>query len=109
GFTQRGPHRAELVLTAGGHPAAVEMSRGQQKLLAVALLLSQLVILERHASRTPLLLLDDPVSELDSPHLDNLMDWVSEQQFQSWITATGRPDRQFSMFHVEQGRVLPMV
>ncbi len=109
GFTQRGPHRAELVLTAGGYPAAAEMSRGQQKLLAAALLLSQLVVLDRHADRRPLLLLDDPVSELDSAHLDSLLTWVDNQRFQSWITATARPDRHLSMFHVEQGSVQPVV
>jgi DNA replication and repair protein RecF len=109
GFTQRGPHRAELVLTAGGYPAAAEMSRGQQKLLAVALLLAQLVILDRNAARMPLLLLDDPVSELDPEHLDSLLGWVEGQRFQTWITATGQPGRQFPMFHVEQGRVLPVV
>jgi DNA replication and repair protein RecF len=105
GFTQRGPHRAELVLTCEGYPAAVEMSRGQQKLLAIVLLLAQLVLFERHASHRPLLLLDDPVSELDSGHLEQLLDWVEHQDFQTWVTAThpGRP--QHTMFHVEHGKV----
>jgi DNA replication and repair protein RecF len=105
GFTQRGPHRAELVLSSGAHPAAAELSRGQQKLLALTLLLAQLVILGHHATRSPLLLLDDPVSELDQDHLDRLLDWVSAREFQCWATATAPPERDFSMFHVEQGVV----
>jgi len=105
GFTQRGPHRAELVLTCDGHPVAVELSRGQQKLLAITLLLAQLALFQRHASHRPLLLLDDPVSELDAGHLDQLLDWIEEQDFQSWVTATRAGRNRYTMFHVEQGKV----
>ena len=108
GFTQRGPHRAELALTSDGHPAAVELSRGQQKLLAVSLLLAQLVVLRRSGHRRPLLLLDDPVSELDRGHLDQLLAWVQNQGIQSWITATEPWEGADQMFHVEQGRVLAL-
>lgn len=105
GFTQRGPHRADLTLKVDDQPAANELSRGQQKLLALALLLAQLSLLERSASRTPMFLLDDPVSELDQRHLNTVLDWLNQQSFQSWVTATIRPAGAFQMFHVEQGRV----
>ncbi len=106
GFTQRGPHRAELVLRCDRHPAAAELSRGQQKLLALALLLTQLQILNEQGPRTPLLLLDDPVSELDRPHLEILLDWLVDQPFQTWITATEPGPDQFRLFHVEHGSIL---
>ena len=105
GFTQRGPHRAELVITSAGQQAAAESSRGQQKLLALLLLLAQLDILEQNAPARPVLLLDDPVSELDRPHLSSLLDWLANRRIQSWVTATEPPDREFAMFHVEQGEV----
>lgn len=107
GFTQRGPHRAELVLTSDGHPAAVELSRGQQKLLALTLLLAQLVVLGRAGDRQPLLLLDDPVSELDRGHLDQLLAWLRPRQLQCWITGTEAWSHADRLFHVEQGRVIP--
>jgi len=106
GFTQRGPHRADLKLTCAGHPAAVALSRGQQKLLAVTLLLSQLSILEQTAHAAPILLLDDPVSELDARHLDALFSWLPQQRHQAWITTTAKPSQSFMMFHVEQGRLV---
>lgn len=108
GFTQRGPHRGELVLTTNGHAAAVELSRGQQKLLALTLLLAQLVVLGRSVDRKPLLLLDDPVSELDRRHLDALLAWLGPQDVQCWITGTEPWASAAKVFHVEQGRIRAM-
>jgi len=105
GFTQRGPHRAELALACNGHPAAVELSRGQQKLLALTLLLAQLVLLGRSERCQPFLLLDDPVSELDRGHLDQLLSWLGAQGLQCWVTATEPWSGADRRFHVEHGRV----
>ena len=109
GFTQRGPHRAELVLTCDGHPAARELSRGQQKLLAVALNLAQLRSVQAAGESIPLLLLDDPVSELDAGHLEALLAWLPDQPFQTWVTATSPPAAPFEVFHVEQGQINTVV
>jgi len=105
GFTQRGPHRADLILKVDGHAAATELSRGQQKLLALALQLTQLRILTLKASTPPMLLLDDPVSELDADHLGRVLSWLQQQGCQSWVTATTQPPLDCTMFHVEQGRI----
>ncbi len=109
GFTRRGPHRADLVLTSGGRAAAQELSRGQQKLLALLLLLAQLELVAAQGERPPMLLLDDPVSELDGGHLAQLLDWLSVQAVQVWVTATSDCPRRATLFHVEQGRIGPMV
>ncbi|MDZ7789002.1 MAG: DNA replication/repair protein RecF [Xanthomonadales bacterium] len=104
GFTRHGPHRAELLLSCDGR-AAAEMSRGQQKLIAVVLLLAQYRLLSQGQSLAPLLLVDDPVSELDAPHLDALLGWLRRESVQSWITATAEPPVAAEMFHVEHGCV----
>lgn len=109
GFTRRGPHRADLVLACGGRPAADELSRGQQKLLALLLLLAHLRLVTRGSKRLPLLLLDDPVSELDGGHLNTVLDWVQAQPVQSWVTATVSGPGGARAFHVEQGRIWPVV
>lgn len=108
GFTRHGPHRAELVLTCGDYPAA-EMSRGQQKLLAILLQLAHLEILSGGASAPPILLLDDPVSELDAGHLDALLTWLEARAVQSWVTATTAGPESADRFHVEQGKVRQVV
>lgn len=109
GFTSVGPHRAELVIRSGGRLAAPRLSRGQQKLAALMLKLGEFESLDRGAGR-PLLLLDDPVSELDSQHLQKLLDWVSDRSAQVWITAVEPPaDPVSAVFHVEQGEIRRMV
>jgi DNA replication and repair protein RecF len=105
GFTQRGPHRADLVIRVNQQPAALELSRGQQKLLALALLLAQLIVLDSGSGPAPVLLLDDPVSELDRSHLDTVLGWVQAQSFQTWITATEPPSLPCRVFHVEHGSI----
>jgi len=109
GYTRRGPHRADLVLTCGDRPAAEELSRGQQKLLALLLLLAHLRLVAEGASLAPMLLLDDPVSELDGPHLEALLDWLGQQAIQVWVTATVPCPRPAALFHVEQGKIRPVV
>jgi DNA replication and repair protein RecF len=85
------------------------LSRGQQKLMAVALTLAQLRLLGEVSETTPTLLLDDPAAELDSEHLGHFVRQIAPLGCQLVITslqpetvAFGAPDR---VFHVEQGRV----
>ncbi len=104
GFTRQGPHRAELVIQCAGQAAAQELSRGQQKLVALLLQLAQLGGLVGEGVR-PLLLLDDPVSELDDRHLGLVLDWLETQPVQSWVTATSPCPRSGRVFHVEQGEI----
>ena len=109
GLTHAGPHRADVLIRAGGRPAREVLSRGQQKLMAVALTLAQLRLLKAVSGTLPTLLLDDPAAELDSQHLVYFVREIAGLECQLVITALqpetaafGAPDR---VFHVEQGRV----
>lgn len=108
GYTRRGPHRAELIVQSDGQSAAQELSRGQQKLLAMLLLLAQFGALQTGDTQ-PVLLLDDPVSELDQRHFAGLLDWLERQAAQVWLTSTAPCPSEATVFHVEQGRIEPMV
>ncbi len=110
GHTTRGPHRADLALVCGGRSASDSLSRGQQKLLAMLLQMAHLVLLDQEDARQPMLLLDDPVSELDQSHLSGLLGWLGTTPFQCWITAVALPPgAQGQVFHVEQGKVSRVV
>jgi DNA replication and repair protein RecF len=104
GSTQVGPHRAELVVDVQGLAAKDHISRGQQKLLAAALLIAQIKLFPADAPVRPTLLLDDPAAELDQDHLGALIAEVSGQgnqlivtTLQAEFTAFGVPGRRFRM------------
>ena len=105
GFTRDGPQRGDLSIRAGDRMAAPRLSRGQMKLVALMLKLAQMG-LARRADCEPVLLLDDPVSELDGYHLERLLGWLRAQPNQAWITAVDRvDDANAGLFHVEQGKI----
>jgi DNA replication and repair protein RecF len=109
--TQSGPHRGYVVVQVDGRAAKDHVSRGQQKLVAAALMLAQLEIQEQERPGRSALLLDDPAAELDVGNLARLMAIVQTLPAQLWVTSLraeipGLPGGA-RMFHVEQGRVTP--
>lgn len=109
--TQPGPHRGDVLVQVGGRAAKDHVSRGQQKLVAAALMLAQLEIQEQERPGRSALLLDDPAAELDRENLARLMAIVQRLPAQLWVTSL-RPDipglpAHGKMFHVERGCVRP--
>jgi DNA replication and repair protein RecF len=98
-----------LALRVKGRAAREVLSRGQQKLAAVALSLCQLEYLKREHGLTPTLLLDDPSAELDRERLGRFIARVEALNTQLIVTALDRDTPLFgqpeTVFHVEQGRV----
>jgi DNA replication and repair protein RecF len=110
GTTQAGPHRAELVVELDGKLARDHISRGQQKLLAAALLIAQLRLFPPDGSVRPTLLLDDPAAELDAAHLGALIDELAGHPNQLIVTtlheefaAFGVPGRKYRIHRGEIG------
>jgi DNA replication and repair protein RecF len=65
GFSAHGPHRDELSFLRDGRELRIYGSQGELRLALLALLLAERDVLTRERGRTPLLLLDDVMSELD--------------------------------------------
>jgi DNA replication and repair protein RecF len=112
GVTHVGPHRGDVTLRRLGRPARDLLSRGEQKLIAIAMVLAQLNLIRDSTGLAPTLLLDDPAAELDRAKLARFADQVAALSCQLVVTALsadldpiGTPDR---VFHVEQGRVVPV-
>lgn len=72
GFTQSGPQRADLRVSAGAYSAAETLSRGQQKLVVCALKLAQGQILAEQRADPGLYLIDDLPSELDAERCERV-------------------------------------
>jgi DNA replication and repair protein RecF len=111
-MTHAGPHRADVAVRLHGRPAREVLSRGQQKLVAVAMTVAQLRLLQEATQMTPTLLLDDPAAELDGEHLQRFITAVACLRCQLVVTSLhaesrlfGAPERTFRM---EQGRVEPV-
>jgi DNA replication and repair protein RecF len=86
GATQVGPHRAELTIRLNDLGVKDRISRGQQKLLAAALLMAQVKLFPADSPVQPSLLLDDPAAELDNQRLTGLIAEVSSQSVQLIVT-----------------------
>ena len=108
-LTHAGPHRADVAVRLHGRPAREVLSRGQQKMVAVAMTLAQLRLLQITTDTTPTLLLDDPAAELDVEHLERFIAQITPLRCQLVVTSLHAESRLFgspqSTFHVDQGTV----
>ena len=111
-LTHAGPHRADVAVRIHGRPAREVLSRGQQKLVAVAMTVAQLRMLQDATQATPTLLLDDPAAELDGERLQRFIDQVVKLRCQLVVTSLQPESRLFGApertFRVVQGRVQPV-
>jgi len=113
GFTQAGPHRADLALRSAGGAVRDEASRGQQKLVAAALVLGQVQVQGEGTAVRPTILVDDPAAELDPGSLERLREALRKSPGQLLITSLSEVQLPAAagarVFHVEQGRVLAVL
>lgn len=110
GYTHYGPHRADLRIGVAGVQADKHVSRGQQKVLACALLLTQAAILQSVNDVTPILLVDDLAAELGTGYRDAVMKEIRRLGCQCFATfiepgMVGSNQHGDAMFHVEHGSV----
>jgi DNA replication and repair protein RecF len=113
GFTQAGPHRADLQLDFDSGGVRETASRGQQKLVAATLVLAQVQLFERRTGRRSTLLLDDASAELDraaQTRLAAALEGLKAQQILTGLSLESlQPKAGFPVFHVEQGQIRPML
>lgn len=111
GHSTRGPHRADWTLSFEAAPVHEQLSRGQEKLCAIACLLAQAELFQRVRGEWPIIALDDFCSELDTPHQLECLAMLAESGAQILMTGTDVPAvllHRFPpsrTFHVEQGKV----
>lgn len=111
GFTSVGPHRADLRLVFDDFPGREALSRGQGKLLALALLLAQAAHQAQVRGAWPIVALDDMASELDAGHQRLLLARLADAGAQVVMTGTHVPAAiaglrdPVAVFHVEHGEI----
>lgn len=107
--TSVGPHRDDLCFLSGDLDIRKFGSQGQQRTAALSLKLAEIELVKRIIGDTPILLLDDVLSELDKNRQNYLLDSIHD--IQTVITCTGLDEfvnHRFSInkiFHVKSGHV----
>lgn len=107
--TSAGPHRDDLCFYVGDIDIRKFGSQGQQRTAALSLKLSEIELVKQIIRDTPILLLDDVLSELDKNRQNYLLDSIHD--IQTVITCTGLDEfvnHRFSInkiFHVKNGIV----
>lgn len=84
--TTKGPHKDDLSLISNGIDIRNFGSQGQQRTAALSLKLSEIKLIEEETGETPVLLLDDVLSELDRERQNYLIN--SLENTQVFITTT---------------------
>ena len=108
--TSVGPHRDDICFMCGDLDIRKFGSQGQQRTAALSLKLSEIELVRQETKDTPILLLDDVLSELDKNRQNYLLDSIRDVQ--TLITCTGLDDfvnHRFSInkiLRVEQGHVI---
>lgn len=105
-----GPHRDDIEFLVNGIDIRRFGSQGQQRTAALSLKLAQIELVKRQTGETPILLLDDVLSELDSSRKNYLLDSIKD--IQTLITCTGLEEFINShlqidkMFQVKSGKIV---
>lgn len=107
GYTTRGPHRDDVGILLDGLDVRTFGSQGQQRTAALSMKLSELALMRSEKGESPVLLLDDVLSELDGDRQRELLS--SAFDCQCFLTTTaldgleGVPD--MNVFECADGKL----
>ena len=103
-----GPHKDDIAVTIGGVNARQFSSQGQTRTAALAFKLAEREIYREITSRTPLLLLDDVLSELDPKRQEYVLNRISGGQVFITCCEEDRLGTLLSgkVFHIAGGAVI---
>lgn len=98
--TSVGPHRDDMSFTIQGVDIRKYGSQGQQRTSALSLKLSEIELVKKSIHDTPVLLLDDVLSELDSGRQNYLLSNIHD--IQTMITCTGLDEFVKNRFQIDR-------
>lgn len=110
GLTLVGPHRDDLQFFVNGYDIQTYGSQGQQRTTALSLKLAEIELVKQEVGETPILLLDDVLSELDDYRQSHLLSTM-QGQVQTFVTTTNitgidhNTIQQAAIFEVHDGSV----
>jgi DNA replication and repair protein RecF len=106
GTTSDGIHTDDIEFTINGISARHFGSQGQQRTAALSAKLAEIEIIKQSTGETPILLLDDVLSELDKHRQRYLLEQISD--LQTIVTCTGVEEfriENYEKFYMQGGRI----
>ncbi len=107
GVSTVGPHRDDVDLVLNGMPARTHASQGEQRTLALALRLGVHHLVAERTGSTPVLVLDDVLSELDTNRASAVLEMLPAGQIvittAGTIPPAATPDR---VIHIANGGII---
>ena len=100
GMTSAGPHRDDMSFMIHGVDIRKFGSQGQQRSCALSLKLSEIELVKKKIGQTPVLMLDDVLSELDSSRRNFLLSSIHD--IQTLITCTGLDEFVKNRFEIDK-------
>lgn len=98
--TTSGPHRDDFGFYNGDINIRTYGSQGQQRTTALSLKLAEIELVKRKINDTPILLLDDVLSELDAKRQNHLLNYFTDVQ--TIITCTGLDEFVQNRFNIDK-------
>lgn len=108
GYTQMGIHRDDLITEINGLPSREYGSQGQNRSVALILKLSQAYILGEELHDSPVILLDDVLSELDKSRQNFIFSKIKNMQVFITCCEAGQIDKAYkhNVFYISSGKIL---
>ena len=104
GYSTVGPHRDDIKIEIDGIDARRFASQGQQRTIALAMKLGEVEMYKQETGETPVLLLDDVLSELDKTRRDILLE--ATRGVQTILTCTEFDGEGAKLFEVKDGKII---
>jgi len=86
-----GPHRDDLAFDINGRPARTAASQGQQRSIVLAVKMAEVDLVRERAGLTPVVILDDVLSELDPRRRSDLLLLLAARAPQQVLLTTAEP------------------
>ena len=102
-----GPHRDDIEFLLDGKNAKIYASQGQQRTIVLSLKLSEMIFIKELTGKSPVLLLDDILSELDKKRQEKLFKYVKEVQTLITVTdAQEIKEKNINLIKIENSQII---
>lgn len=109
GHTILGPHRDDISVLMNEYDCKTYSSQGQLRLITLALKISEMFFIEETSNESPILILDDVLSELHISKIQKLLQMLNDskrQVFISTVVPVNLQNLNYTVYEMRQGQLI---